>query len=87
MYSTEKLLSENKDKIDADTTSKVEKAVADVKAAREAGVLKDLRDKLQALQQESMKIGQVRWWLWKSRVQELCGIELMCVCVCVCAVA
>jgi molecular chaperone DnaK len=59
VYSTEKLLSENKDKIDADTTAKVEKAVADVKAAREAGELKDLREKLTALQQESMKIGQV----------------------------
>ena len=61
VYSTEKLLTENKDKIDASSTAAVEKAIADVKAAREAGELKDLRDKIQALQAESMKIGQAMY--------------------------
>jgi len=61
IYSTEKLVSENKAKIDAADVEKIEEAIAAVKDAKEKDDLDDLRAKVQHLQTESMKIGQAMY--------------------------
>jgi len=60
VYSTEKSLSEHGDKLEADEKAEVEQAVA---AVSEAGSkddidVEDLKEKVEALQQASMKIGE-----------------------------
>ena len=61
VYSTEKLVSENKEKIGAAEVEAVEKAVAELKEAREGEDVDVLRSKISAVQQESMKIGQAMY--------------------------
>lgn len=61
IYSTEKLVSENKEKLDAADVTTIEKAIADVKEAKEGEDLDSLRSKISKLQQESMKIGQAMY--------------------------
>jgi molecular chaperone DnaK len=61
IYSTEKLVSENKEKLDAADVTTIEKAIADVKEAKDGDDLDSLRTKISKLQQESMKIGQAMY--------------------------
>ncbi len=61
VYSTEKLVSENKAKLDAADIATVEKALAELKEAREGEDLEALRAKIQTVQAESMKIGQAMY--------------------------
>ncbi len=61
VYSTEKLVSENKAKLDAADITTVEKAIAELKEAREGDDLEVLRAKIQTVQAESMKIGQAMY--------------------------
>lgn len=61
IYSTEKLVSENKDKIGADDVKTIETAISELKDAREKDDLEDLRAKVSKLQAESMKIGQAMY--------------------------
>ena len=49
VYQTEKLLSENGDKVDAEKKARVESAIADLKKALEAGDGDDMKAKLEAL--------------------------------------
>jgi chaperone protein DnaK len=58
VYSTEKTLGEHKDKLSAEDTEAVEKAIADVKSAAEGDDLEGLKEATSALQQAAMKIGQ-----------------------------
>jgi molecular chaperone DnaK len=58
IYSTEKSLTDNGDKLDAETKSEVEKAIADAKAAKEGDDLDQINRTKEALSQASMKIGQ-----------------------------
>lgn len=58
IYSTEKSLTENADKLDAETKSVVEKAVAEAKAVKDSEDLAEVVAKKDALSQASLKIGQ-----------------------------
>jgi len=58
IYSTEKTLADNGDKVDAETKSTVEKAVAEAKQAKDTDDLELLKSKKDALSQASLKIGQ-----------------------------
>jgi molecular chaperone DnaK len=61
IYSTEKSLTDNADKLDADTKSAVEKAVAEAKEVKDGDDLDALTAKKEALSQASMKIGQAMY--------------------------
>jgi molecular chaperone DnaK len=58
VHATEKQLAEHADKIDADTKSAVEDALAATKAALEGGDADDINAKAQALTEAAMKMGQ-----------------------------
>jgi molecular chaperone DnaK len=60
VYSTEKSLSEHKDKITSNEAEAVEKAIADVKEVMESESVtpEDLKERVDALQQAAMKIGE-----------------------------
>jgi len=58
VYQTEKTLSEHKEKLGDEEVDAVEKAIADVKAAAETDDVADIKAKLEALQQATMKIGE-----------------------------
>ena len=72
VYTTEKSLDEHREKLDADTIKAVEDAVADLNAAKDATDLEDLKAKIAALQQASMKIGEVAY---KSAAAENAAAE------------
>jgi molecular chaperone DnaK len=61
IYSTEKSLADNGDKLDAETKSAVEKAVAEAKEAKDSDDLELITSKKDALSQASMKIGQAMY--------------------------
>ena len=58
VHATEKQLEEHGDKIDADTKSAVETAIADTKTALEGDDADDINAKAQALTEAAMKMGQ-----------------------------
>ncbi len=58
VHATEKQLEEHGDKIDADTKSAVETAIADAKTALEGDDADDINAKAQALTEAAMKMGQ-----------------------------
>lgn len=58
IYSTEKSLTDNADKLDAETKSAIEKAIAEAKAAKDSDDLDTITAKKDALSEASMKIGQ-----------------------------
>lgn len=58
IYSTEKSLTDNAEKLDAETKSEVEKAVAEAKEVKDSDDLDAINAKKEALSQASLKIGQ-----------------------------
>lgn len=58
IYSTEKSLTDNADKLDADTKAEIEKAIAEAKEVKDSEDLDTLTAKKDALNQASLKIGQ-----------------------------
>ncbi|KAG0613844.1 hypothetical protein M758_6G133500 [Ceratodon purpureus] len=58
MYSVEKSLSEHKDKLPQDVVDSITTAVADLKKAVESENVEDIKQKITAAQQASMKIGE-----------------------------
>ena len=58
IYNTEKSLTDNADKIDADTKAEVEKAIAEAKAVKDGDDSDAIIAKKDALSQASLKIGQ-----------------------------
>ena len=58
IYSTEKSLTENAEKLDADTKTEIEKAIAEAKEVKDSDDLEALTAKKDALNQASQKIGQ-----------------------------
>ena len=58
IYSTEKTLTDNADKVDADTKAEVEKAIAEAKEVKDSEDLDTIVAKKDALSQASLKIGQ-----------------------------
>jgi molecular chaperone DnaK len=58
IYSTEKSLTDNASKIDAETKSTVEKAIAEAKEVKDGDDLEAITAKRDALSQASLKIGQ-----------------------------
>mmetsp|Transcript_18909 Transcript_18909/g.33317 ORF Transcript_18909/g.33317 Transcript_18909/m.33317 type:complete len:686 (-) Transcript_18909:72-2129(-) len=61
IYSTEKSLADNGDKLDGDTKIEVEKAIAAAKEAKEGDDLDKITSSKEALSQASMKIGQAMY--------------------------
>ncbi|KAG7342550.1 molecular chaperone DnaK [Nitzschia inconspicua] len=61
IYSTEKSLTDNGDKLDAETKTEVEKAIADARAAKDSDDLDKIISTKDALSQASMKIGQAMY--------------------------
>lgn len=58
IYSTEKSLTDNGDKLDADTKAEIEKAIAEAKEVKDGEDLEAITAKKDALNQASLKIGQ-----------------------------
>merc|ERR1712232_1200780 len=58
IYSTEKTLTDNADKLDAETKAEVEKAIADAKEVKDGDDVDAIVEKKDALSQASLKIGQ-----------------------------
>merc|ERR1712232_1163380 len=58
IYSTEKSLTDNADKLDAETKTEVEKAIADAKEVKDDDSLETIKAKVESLNQASLKIGQ-----------------------------
>lgn len=58
IYSTEKTLADNKDKVGDDVTAEVEKAIEEAKAVKDGDDLDELKAKTDALNQAAQKIGQ-----------------------------
>merc|ERR1712048_575403 len=58
IYSTEKSLADNGDKLDAETKAEVEKAVAEAKEVKDGEDLETITSKKDALNSASLKIGQ-----------------------------
>jgi len=58
IYSSERSLNEHKDKLPADVAEGITKAVGDVRGAMEGENLGDLKEKIEALQKATMKIGE-----------------------------
>merc|ERR1712071_661531 len=61
IYSTEKSVTDNGDKLDAETKSEVEKAIAEAKGVKDGEDLELINTKKEALNQASMKIGQAMY--------------------------
>jgi molecular chaperone DnaK len=61
IYSTEKSLTDNGDKLDDETKKEVEKAVAEAKEVKDGEDLDLINTKKEALSQSSMKIGQAMY--------------------------
>merc|ERR1711967_124994 len=61
IYSTEKSVTDNGDKLDAETKSEVEKAIAEAKEVKDGEDLDAINAKKEALNQASMKIGQAMY--------------------------
>merc|ERR1712070_1179559 len=67
IYSTEKSVTDNGDKLDAETKSEVEKAIAEAKEVKDGDDLDLINAKKEALSQASMKIGQA---MYASKAEE-----------------
>jgi molecular chaperone DnaK len=67
IYSTEKSITDNGDKLDAETKSEVEKAIAEAKEVKDGEDLDAINEKKEALNQASMKIGQA---MYASKAEE-----------------
>ncbi len=61
VYGTEKTLNDLGDKVPADLKSNIEAAVADLKSAIESGNVDDIKTKQSALQEASMKLGEIAY--------------------------
>ncbi|MDJ0511819.1 MAG: molecular chaperone DnaK [Methyloceanibacter sp.] len=61
IHSTEKMLTDFGDKVSAEDKSAVEAAAADVKTAAEGEDVEDIKQKLEALAQASMKLGEAMY--------------------------
>jgi len=59
LHSTEKQLKEHGDKLDADTKSQIEAAIADLEKALEGEEVDAIRSKLDALTHSAMKLGEI----------------------------
>ena len=58
IYSTEKSLTDNADKLDADTKSEIEKAISEAKEIKDSDDLEGINSKKDALNKAALKIGQ-----------------------------
>ncbi len=61
VHSTEKALAEHGDKVDAETKSSIESALADLKSATSGEDVADIQAKTQTLLQASMKLGEAMY--------------------------
>merc|ERR1712176_299389 len=58
IYSTEKSLTDNGDKLDADTKAEIEKAIAEAKEVKDGEDIDEITGKKEALNNAALKIGQ-----------------------------
>lgn len=70
IYSTEKSLTDNAEKIDAETKTTVEKAIAEAREVKDSEDLDALTSKKDALSQASLKIGQAIYGSQKGGEEE-----------------
>ena len=70
IYSTEKSLNEHGEKLETETKSEVEKAIEEAKAVKDGDNLDELKAKIQALSQASLKIGQAIYGKQKAEVSD-----------------
>jgi molecular chaperone DnaK len=70
IYSTEKSLTDNADKLDEATKSEIEKAIAEAKEVKDGDDLEALTAKKDALSQASLKIGQAIYGQGSSNTDE-----------------
>merc|ERR1712072_973886 len=61
VYSTQKSLDEHSEKIDTNIKAEVEKAIAEAKEVKEDNNLDVMKQKLDALNRASLKVGQVMY--------------------------
>ena len=61
VYTTEKLLKENKDKLGADDIAAVESALQETKTAIESGDIEQIRQKMEALNNASHKLAETMY--------------------------
>jgi molecular chaperone DnaK len=61
VYTTEKLLKDNKDKISADDAAAVESALQELKTAVEGGNIEEIRQKMEALNNASHKLAEAMY--------------------------
>ena len=67
VHSTEKSLAEHGDKVDEETKSSIETAIAELKEANEGDDVEDIKAKTQALTETAMKLGEA---IYKSQMEE-----------------
>ena len=61
VYGTEKTLNDLGDKVPADVKNNIESAIAELKSAIESGNIDDIKAKQSALQEASMKLGEIAY--------------------------
>merc|ERR1711862_774616 len=72
IYSTEKSLKENEDKLDEETKKEVRKALEDARAVKDGD---DLKTRTEALSKASMKVGQAIYGQQKQGGDSAAGAE------------
>jgi len=75
IYSTEKSLTDNADKLDDDTKAEVEKAIADAKEVKDSEDVDAINEKKEALNQAALKIGQAVYSQQQAQGEEEEGEE------------
>ncbi len=70
IHSAEKLLKEQKDQVDEATKKSIEEAINDLKTVKESDDLDTIRQKIQALSEASMKLGEKMYREQQAKAQE-----------------
>ena len=70
VHSTEKSLAEHGDKVDEETKTAIETAIAELKEALEGDEAEPIKEKTQALTETAMKLGEA---IYKSQMEEAEG--------------
>ena len=73
VYTTEKLLKENKDKLGADDVAAVEGALQELKTANEGGNTEEIRQKMEALNNASHKLAEAMYKQASAKRAAWCG--------------
>ena len=75
VHATERQLSEHGDKVDADTRTQIETAIADVKAVLDSGEPEQINSKAQTLAQVAMKLGEAVYAAEQAKAGDTAGAD------------